>query len=81
MINHTLFSIYMYFFKICYSVNHFLSVLVVPLYSAHFPNPEGVIAPGMTCSYSVQFLPDSLADFDDQLKVPTYKQPFLFAHL
>ena len=33
----------------------------------------------MSCSYSVQFLPDSLADFDDQIKVGfiNYKLQFI----
>ncbi|XP_019855733.1 PREDICTED: deleted in lung and esophageal cancer protein 1-like [Amphimedon queenslandica] len=34
-----------------------------------FPNAEGIIAPGMSCSYSISFTPDSLADFSDKIKV------------
>ena len=37
--------------------------------TAHFPNAEGIIAPGMSCCYSVQFIPDTLADYDDIIKV------------
>ncbi len=40
---------------------------------AHFPNAEGVVAPGMTCTYSVKFFPDSLADFEDEIKVSPAK--------
>ncbi len=40
--------------------------------TAHFPNAEGIIAPGMSCCYSVQFIPDTLADYDDIIKVNTY---------
>ncbi|KAL5499826.1 hypothetical protein EMCRGX_G011289 [Ephydatia muelleri] len=35
----------------------------------HFPNAEGFIAPGMHCSYKVRFTPESLADYDDHIKV------------
>lgn len=35
----------------------------------HFPNPEGLIAPGMHCSYIVKFTPDSLADYTDHIEV------------
>ena len=34
-----------------------------------FPNVEGLIAPGMHCTYTVQFSPDSLANYQDELKV------------
>ena len=45
-------------------------IMIIVLFSAaHFPNAEGVIAPGMTCTYSVKFFPDSLADFEDEIKV------------
>ncbi|XP_014439834.1 deleted in lung and esophageal cancer protein 1 [Tupaia chinensis] len=36
-----------------------------------FPGKGGMVAPGMTCQYIVQFLPDCLGDFDDFLLVET----------
>ncbi|XP_056155265.1 deleted in lung and esophageal cancer protein 1 [Lampris incognitus] len=30
-----------------------------------FPGESGVVAPGMSCKYTVHFAPDSLADFED----------------
>ena len=44
-------------------MQYFLCIIV------HFPNTDGSIAPGMSCSYNVQFMPDSLADFFDEIKV------------
>ncbi|XP_054936117.1 deleted in lung and esophageal cancer protein 1 isoform X4 [Physeter macrocephalus] len=34
-----------------------------------FPGKGGMVAPGMTCQYTVQFFPDCLGDFDDFLLV------------
>ena len=34
-----------------------------------FPGEHGVVAPGLSCQYPIKFSPDSLADFDDFLKV------------
>ncbi|XP_058411073.1 deleted in lung and esophageal cancer protein 1 [Diceros bicornis minor] len=36
-----------------------------------FPGKGGMVAPGMTCQYPVQFLPDCLGDFDDYILVET----------
>ncbi|XP_019583174.2 deleted in lung and esophageal cancer protein 1 isoform X3 [Rhinolophus sinicus] len=36
-----------------------------------FPGKGGMVAPGMTCQYVVQFLPDCLGDFDDFILVET----------
>ncbi|XP_058513175.1 deleted in lung and esophageal cancer protein 1 [Ochotona princeps] len=36
-----------------------------------FPGDGGMVAPGMTCQYTVQFMPDCLGDFDDFLLVET----------
>ncbi|XP_019063818.1 deleted in lung and esophageal cancer protein 1 isoform X3 [Fukomys damarensis] len=36
-----------------------------------FPGSGGMVAPGMTCQYSVQFIPDCLGDFDDFVLVET----------
>ncbi|KAL1782479.1 deleted in lung and esophageal cancer protein 1 [Sigmodon hispidus] len=36
-----------------------------------FPGKGGMIAPGMTCQYIVQFIPDCLGDFDDFILVET----------
>lgn len=34
-----------------------------------FPGEHGVVAPGLSCQYPVKFAPDSLADYDDVIKV------------
>ncbi|XP_068413976.1 deleted in lung and esophageal cancer protein 1 isoform X2 [Eschrichtius robustus] len=36
-----------------------------------FPGKGGMVAPGMTCQYTVQFFPDCLGDFDDFILVET----------
>ncbi|XP_045392550.1 deleted in lung and esophageal cancer protein 1 isoform X1 [Lemur catta] len=36
-----------------------------------FPGKGGMVAPGMTCQYIVQFVPDCLGDFDDFILVET----------
>uniref|UniRef100_A0A8D0PIG3 Deleted in lung and esophageal cancer protein 1 Ig-like domain-containing protein n=1 Tax=Sus scrofa TaxID=9823 RepID=A0A8D0PIG3_PIG len=36
-----------------------------------FPGEGGMVAPGMTCQYIVQFFPDCLGDFDDFILVET----------
>ncbi|XP_069929111.1 deleted in lung and esophageal cancer protein 1 isoform X4 [Oryctolagus cuniculus] len=36
-----------------------------------FPGEGGMVAPGMTCQYTVQFMPDCLGDFDDFILVET----------
>ncbi|XP_063116398.1 deleted in lung and esophageal cancer protein 1 isoform X12 [Cavia porcellus] len=36
-----------------------------------FPGKGGMVAPGMTCQYTVQFIPDCLGDFDDFILVET----------
>ena len=42
------------------------------LYAGYFPSREGLIAPGMHCSYVVKFTPDSLANYEEQFMVCTY---------
>ncbi|XP_060036598.1 deleted in lung and esophageal cancer protein 1 isoform X1 [Erinaceus europaeus] len=36
-----------------------------------FPGQGGMVAPGLTCQYTVQFFPDCLGDFDDFILVET----------
>ncbi|XP_078681945.1 deleted in lung and esophageal cancer protein 1-like isoform X2 [Branchiostoma floridae x Branchiostoma belcheri] len=36
-----------------------------------FPGDQGIVAPGMSCQYTVRFAPDSLADYDDCVQVQT----------
>ena len=38
----------------------------------YHPSPDGIIAPGMHCSYTVAFTPDSLANYETELKVTAY---------
>ena len=37
--------------------------------SGRFPGEHGIVAPGLSCQYRIRFAPDSLADYDDFLKV------------
>ncbi|XP_017573141.2 deleted in lung and esophageal cancer protein 1 isoform X1 [Pygocentrus nattereri] len=53
-------------------------VRVIPPTTPHFsvglgrfPGDGGVVAPGMSCQYTVRFAPDSLADYEDFLLVET----------
>ncbi|PKK32004.1 deleted in lung and esophageal cancer 1 [Columba livia] len=39
--------------------------------SGKFPGKGGKIAPGMTCQYTVQFIPESLGDYEDCIIVET----------
>ena len=34
-----------------------------------FPGENGVVAPGLSCQYPIRFAPESLADYDDSIKV------------
>ncbi|XP_033743778.1 deleted in lung and esophageal cancer protein 1-like isoform X2 [Pecten maximus] len=36
-----------------------------------FPGEHGLVAPGMSCHYAIRFAPDSLRDFDDEIRVQT----------
>ncbi|XP_054047968.1 deleted in lung and esophageal cancer protein 1 [Rissa tridactyla] len=36
-----------------------------------FPGKGGMIAPGMTCQYTVQFIPEHLGDYEDRILVET----------
>ncbi|XP_064614552.1 LOW QUALITY PROTEIN: deleted in lung and esophageal cancer protein 1-like [Liolophura sinensis] len=36
-----------------------------------FPGEQGLVAPGMSCHYTIRFNPDSLGDYDDVIKVQT----------
>ncbi|XP_069814928.1 deleted in lung and esophageal cancer protein 1 isoform X2 [Dendropsophus ebraccatus] len=36
-----------------------------------FPGEGGIVAPGMSCHYTVRFVPDSLADFEDFILIET----------
>ncbi|XP_078378630.1 deleted in lung and esophageal cancer protein 1-like isoform X2 [Oculina patagonica] len=40
-----------------------------------FPGEHGVVAPGLCCQYPIKFAPDSLADYDDFIKVKTQADP------
>ncbi|XP_065053136.1 deleted in lung and esophageal cancer protein 1-like isoform X2 [Rhopilema esculentum] len=43
-----------------------------------FPTSDGLVAPGMSCQYVIKFSPDSLADYDDSLKVETkFSEPLI----
>uniref|UniRef100_A0A7M4E4Z3 DLEC1 cilia and flagella associated protein n=1 Tax=Crocodylus porosus TaxID=8502 RepID=A0A7M4E4Z3_CROPO len=36
-----------------------------------FPGEGGIVAPGMTCQYTIQFIPEYLADYEDYILVDT----------
>ncbi|KAL5006767.1 hypothetical protein ScPMuIL_015573 [Solemya velum] len=36
-----------------------------------FPGEHGLVAPGMSCHYAIRFIPDSLGEFDDEIRVQT----------
>lgn len=40
-------------------------------FTGRFPGEGGIVAPGMSCQYTVRFAPDSLADYEDALVVET----------
>ncbi|KAG7224920.1 hypothetical protein INR49_014836 [Caranx melampygus] len=42
-----------------------------------FPGEGGVVAPGMSCKYTVRFAPDSLADYEDFIIVETQAEHLL----
>ncbi|XP_044196282.1 deleted in lung and esophageal cancer protein 1 [Thunnus albacares] len=42
-----------------------------------FPGEGGVVAPGMSCKYTVRFAPDSLADYEDFLVIETQAERLL----
>ncbi|KAM7369872.1 hypothetical protein PAMP_011162 [Pampus punctatissimus] len=42
-----------------------------------FPGEGGVVAPGMSCKYTVRFAPDSLADYEDLIVVETQAEHLL----
>ena len=50
------------FFKL-----HFALYFIV----GQFPGDHGLVAPGMSCRYTIHFIPDSLGDYDDCLQVYT----------
>ncbi|KAM8810458.1 deleted in lung and esophageal cancer protein 1 [Eudromia elegans] len=36
-----------------------------------FPGKGGIVAPGMSCQYTIQFIPENLADYEDCITVET----------
>ncbi|XP_022081791.1 deleted in lung and esophageal cancer protein 1-like [Acanthaster planci] len=46
-----------------------------------FPGEQGIVAPGMSCQYSIRFMPDSLMDFDDEVIVQTQSSQPLVVRL
>ncbi|KAM4719080.1 deleted in lung and esophageal cancer protein 1 [Anableps anableps] len=56
------------------STSHYIRVIPpnTPYFSiglGRFPSDKGIIAPGMSCKYSVHFAPDSLGDYKDFMVV------------
>ncbi|KAK7881823.1 hypothetical protein WMY93_030232 [Mugilogobius chulae] len=46
-----------------------------------FPGEGGIVAPGMSCKYTVRFAPDSLSDFQDFIIVESQSEELLFVHI
>ncbi|XP_065665314.1 deleted in lung and esophageal cancer protein 1 isoform X4 [Hydra vulgaris] len=46
-----------------------------------FPSANGVVAPGMSCQFTVKFMPDTLADYSDVLEVKTQGSQPIFIPL
>lgn len=40
-------------------------------FPGQFPGEHGLVAPGMSCHYAIRFNPDSLRDFNDEIKIQT----------
>jgi hypothetical protein len=44
-----------------------------------YPGEQGIVAPGMSCQFSVKFAPDSLTDYTDKMQVQhLYYLPFIY---
>lgn len=39
------------------------------VFAGRFPGEGGIVAPGMSCKYTVRFAPDSLGDYEDFITV------------
>jgi hypothetical protein len=39
--------------------------------AGQFPGEHGLVAPGMSCHYGIRFAPDSLMDYDDEIRIQT----------
>ena len=49
--------------------------------SGQFPGDKGLVAPGMSCHYTIRFSPDTLADYDDYVTVQTQSSTDLVIQL
>uniref|UniRef100_A0A8C3AH22 DLEC1 cilia and flagella associated protein n=1 Tax=Cyclopterus lumpus TaxID=8103 RepID=A0A8C3AH22_CYCLU len=45
--------------------------------AGRFPGKGGVVAPGLSCKYTVCFTPDSFGDYEDYIVVETAGRPFM----
>ncbi|KFP85884.1 Deleted in lung and esophageal cancer protein 1, partial [Acanthisitta chloris] len=64
------------------STSHHLRVIppcssVFSIGPGKFPGKGGMIAPGMACQYTVQFIPEYLEDYEDHILVETLSEPLL----
>jgi len=48
----------------------FTKLFILLSCAGQFPSADCLIAPGMRCTYTVTFSPDSLANYQDELRVP-----------
>lgn len=45
--------------------------------SGRFPGDGGMVAPGMSCKYTIRFAPDSLGDYEDFVMVEMHMENLL----
>ena len=57
---------------VCVCTMNFTQLFILLPYAGQFPSADGLIAPGMHCTYTVTFSPDSLANYQDELRVLVY---------
>lgn len=53
-------------------------MLIIP---GQFPGEHGLVAPGMSCHYDIRFAPDSLKDYDDEIRIQTQSSALIVVPL
>lgn len=64
--------------KIFLALLHLKVIKFFSCISGQFPGEHGLVAPGMSCHYGIRFAPDSLMDYDDEIRIQTQSsQPII----
>lgn len=50
-------------------------------FAGRFPGEGGIVAPGMSCKYTVRFAPDSLGDYEDFITVEMQMEQMFVVHI